>query len=218
VNVKGRDMNNNWNKVIYKVWSPVYDHFFNKGMFHAARKKVFGELDLPEGSRVLFVGAGTGADLNFFDDKLLELTAIDYSSDMLQKARDKFRDWDIDFLQMDAQNMGFPSGSFDFIVCSLVLSVVPAPLRCLGEMHRVLTNGGTILIFDKFSSGEKRSSFLKKILRSVIKVLGTDIGLNHIELLGNMKGELSIEKDEPIMLRGMYRKIVLMKIKENLYD
>ncbi|WP_421378470.1 class I SAM-dependent methyltransferase [Bacillus salacetis] len=206
-------MNNKWNKFIYKIWSPFYDLFFNRGLFLSARKKVFAEIDLPEGSRVLFVGTGTGADIEFFDDRTLEITAIDYSSDMLQKARDKFRDSNVEFLQMDAQDLDFPHGSFDFIVCSLVLSVVPNPLACLQETHRVLRNGGTIFVFDKFSSNQKPSSISKKILRQVIRILGTDIGLDHTDLLGNMKDELSVEKDEPVMLKGMYRKIVLMKLK-----
>jgi phosphatidylethanolamine/phosphatidyl-N-methylethanolamine N-methyltransferase len=218
VTAEGKQMNNNWNKIIYKIWSHVYDLFFNRGVFLAARRKVFAELDLPKGSRILFVGAGTGADIEFFDDRLLEITAIDYSGDMLRKARNKFRNSNIHFLQMDAQDMDFPCDSFDFIVCSLVLSVVPDPLKCLYEVNRVVKDGGTILVFDKFSPNQKNLGFIKKFLRRLIKVFGTDIGLNHAELLRNMKEKLTVEKDEPVMLRGMYRKIVLMKLKERVNE
>lgn len=209
-------MNSTWNKIIYKIWSPIYDHLFNKGLFLQARKKVFSGLELRKGSKVLFVGIGTGADLEFFNDRLLDLTAIDYSSDMLRKAQGKFRSTNIDFIQMDAQDMNFPEDSFDFIVASLILSVVPDPLKSLQEMNRVLKNGGSILVFDKFSSN-KSGFFLTKILRPVIKVLGTDIGINHYELISKMDCALRIQKDEPVMLKGMYRKLLVEKVEVEGY-
>ncbi|EDL66302.1 class I SAM-dependent methyltransferase [Bacillus sp. SG-1] len=209
-------MNSTWNKIIYKVWSPIYDQLFNRGLFLDARKKVFTGLELPKGSKVLFVGIGTGADLEFFNDRLLDLTAIDFSSDMLKIARGKYKNSNIDFVQMDAQDINFPDDSFDFIVASLILSVVPDPLKSLQEMNRVLKNGGSILIFDKFSSN-KSGFYLTKILRPVIKVLGTDIGINHWELISKMDGALRIQKDDPVMLNGMYRKLLVEKVEGEGY-
>lgn len=56
-------MNNQWNKKIYKLWSPVYDLFFNKGPFLQARKKIFQDMTFTKNQKILFVGVGTGADL-----------------------------------------------------------------------------------------------------------------------------------------------------------
>lgn len=36
-------MNNNWNKIIYKIWSPIYDKIFNSDIFLHARKQIFQE-------------------------------------------------------------------------------------------------------------------------------------------------------------------------------
>ena len=47
--------------------------------------------------------------------------------------------------------MSFADESFDYIVASLILSVVPNENKCFEEMIRVLKKDGRILIFDKFA-------------------------------------------------------------------
>lgn len=84
-------MNNFWNKVIYKIWSPIYDGIFNSGIFLNARKQIFEEIPFNKEQRILFVGVGTGADLELINHYDLDITAIDFSPDMLRKARKKFR-------------------------------------------------------------------------------------------------------------------------------
>ena len=204
-------MNNHWNKVIYKLWSPVYDTFFNAGYFLAARKKVFQGMAIDHQQKVLFVGVGTGADLELMNLDGLEITAIDYSQDMLNQARKKFKGSSIQFLEMDAQQMLFNNNQFDRVIGSLILSVVPNAEVCFQEMERVLKPGGEILLFDKFLPKEKKLSLPRRIIRPVIKLFGTDIGLNFDRLLENNQGTLHIKEDVPVMFNGMYRKIVLSK-------
>jgi phosphatidylethanolamine/phosphatidyl-N-methylethanolamine N-methyltransferase len=88
--------------------------------------------------KVLFVGVGTGADLELINLDNLTITAIDYSDDMLNKAKEKFKGSAIQFNKMDAQDMSLRDNQFDVVVASLVLSVVPDADRCLKEMLRVL--------------------------------------------------------------------------------
>ncbi|WP_456274588.1 class I SAM-dependent methyltransferase [Bacillus sp. AK031] len=203
-------MNNHWNKWVYKMWSPVYDLLFNRGSFLNARKQIFQEMDFHCTETILFAGVGTGADLEWIDHTSLRITAIDYSPDMLQKAKKKFPDTGIMFLEMDVQDMDFEDDSFDIIAASLILSVVPDPQKAMKEMIRVLKTGGRLIVFDKFASS--KPSFIKGFLRGAIKMVGTDIGLNFNELISESKDELLVEMDEPIMLHGMYRKIILKKI------
>ncbi|HWO97455.1 MAG TPA: class I SAM-dependent methyltransferase [Bacillus sp. (in: firmicutes)] len=205
-------MNNQWNQVIYKCWAPFYDLFFNKGMFYRARKRVFQEILWKKGQKVLFVGIGTGADLEFIPYPDLEITAIDYSEEMLQKAEEKYGNSSIHFQQMDAQMLDFESGAFDMIVASLVLSVVPDPVKVMKEMVRVTKEEGEILIFDKFSSKNKRLSFGMKLIRPVIKILGTDIGLSFDKVYQHVHHHCRIQQDIDVMMKGMYRKITLQKI------
>ncbi|MFK4392741.1 phosphatidylethanolamine/phosphatidyl-N-methylethanolamine N-methyltransferase [Peribacillus frigoritolerans] len=204
-------LNNSWNKVIYKFWSPVYDKIFNSHLFLDARKRMFEELDFHDHAKVLFVGVGTGADLELIKNLDLEITAIDLSADMLKKAMGKFDDASINFLEMDAQHMEFTNESFDYVVGSLVLSVVPDANECLREMIRVVKGEGEIILFDKFISKDEKLSLPKKLLRPIIRFLGTDIGLRFEDLFSGHGDIMEIEEDRPIMLNGMYRKIIISK-------
>lgn len=204
-------MNNFWNKVIYKIWSPIYDGIFNSGIFLKARKQIFQKIPFNKEQRILFVGVGTGADLELINHYDLDITAIDFSPDMLRKAREKFIDSPINFLEMDAQNMAFNNKSFDYVVGSLILSVVPDADKCFQEMVRVLNQSGRIIIFDKFTPKNNKLSLSRKIIRPFVRVLGTDIGLNFEELYLKNNNNLRVEKDNPVMMNGMYREIIISK-------
>ena len=207
-------MNNRWNEIIYKLWSPVYDKIFNSGKFLEARKRIFEEKKFTRNQNILFVGVGTGADLELLNHNELNITAIDYSSDMLEKAKAKFEGSSIQFLKMDAQDMNFKEKHFDVVVGSLVLSVVPDADKCIKEMVRVLKPNGEIIIFDKFLPKGKKLSHIKKAVRPLIKLLGTDISVSFEKLYEENKEVLSIEEDLALMFNGMYRKIVIRKMSD----
>lgn len=205
-------MNNSWNKFIYKIGSPIYDKVFNSGIFLNARKRIFQSIPFDSKQKILFVGVGTGADLELINYADLDITAIDYSPDMLGKAKIKFKDSTIKFLEMDAQNMVFEDESFDYVVASLILSVVPDANKCFQEITRVLKHEGKIIIFDKFAPENKKLSLPKVLLRPIISVLGTDIGRSFEELIPKNNKHIKVEEDIPIMMNGMYRKIIIAKI------
>lgn len=204
-------MNNSWNKVIYKGWAPIYDAIFNAGPFSRAREKLFKDIHFQPGAKVLFVGVGTGADIDKLPYEQLEITAIDYSEDMLQKAKDKFKGSSITFLKMDAQYLGFDDDTFDYVVGSLILSVVPDSRKTFGEMIRVCRKGGLVIVFDKFAEPGKGLSFVKKAFRHVIKLFGTDIGVSFEEICQTKRAKVRLISDEGVMFGNMYRRILLGK-------
>ncbi|WP_332910048.1 class I SAM-dependent methyltransferase [Paenibacillus sonchi] len=207
----GDYMNNSWNRIIYKLWAPLYDRVFNSGAFAGARKKALSDLDLKPGQQVLLVGAGTGADLPLISGRSLSVTAIDLSPAMLAEARSKVKEGEkITFLEMDAQDLRFGDETFDVVIANLILSVVPDAERCMQEIVRVTSHGGKIVIFDKFASNGRVSPVMK-VLRPLISVLGTDIGRDFNMLFLPYKEQLSIKEESPLLMRGMYRKIVLEK-------
>ncbi len=110
-----------------------------------------GHLPVPESGRALDLGTGAG----FFSFILSELgwsvTAVDYSEEMLEKARGNASALgfsDIEYRQMDAQNLSFPDGAFDAVVSRNVTWTLPNPAKAYGEMVRVLRPGGRIVNFD----------------------------------------------------------------------
>ncbi|MFD2760417.1 class I SAM-dependent methyltransferase [Lentibacillus juripiscarius] len=205
-------MNNSWNKVIYKLWSPIYDKFFNSGPFSNVRKEVLKSLSTKESKKILIVGVGTGLDLEYIDGSKFEITAIDLSPHMLREAENKFSGTSITFLEMDAQNLKFDDDTFDYVVGSLILSVVPNANQCFKEMIRVLKRNGQLLIFDKFVPKNKSLTFIQKLIRPIIALLGTDIGLNFDRMIQSCNEGLEVKEDVPVMLKGMYRKIIIKKL------
>jgi len=108
--------------------------------------------------------------------------------------------------------MDFKDESFDYVVASLILSVVPDANKCFLEISRVLKHEGKIIIFDKFAPKNKKLSLLKVFLRPIISVLGTDIGRSFEEIITKNNKSLIVEEDTPVMINGMYRKIVITKV------
>ncbi len=100
--------------------------------------------------RVLEIGTGPG----FFAILLCELgfdvTAVDLTPAMLREAKenagplaDKIR-----FLEMNAEELTFPDGSFDLVVSRNLTWNLPHPDRAYAEWARVLKPGGLLLNFD----------------------------------------------------------------------
>lgn len=203
-------MNNRWNKLIYRAGAPFYDFLFNAGPFARARKKVFSDLAPEPDRRVLLVGVGTGADLRFFCGKGLEITAVDLSPAMLAQAKSKVSgNEQIRFLEMDAQDLRFADQTFDYVIASLILSVVPDEHQCMSELVRVTKERGRIIIFDKFKGAEGEMPLMMRMLRPLIAVMGTDIGRDYRAILKPHMGRLIIREDSPALFGEMYRKIVL---------
>ncbi len=178
----------------------------------AARKKVFQNVQLEPEQKILLIGVGTGANLAFIMNKEAEITGIDLSSDMLQKAKKKYGSPQVTFLEMDAQELTFLQESFDLVIANLILSVVPDPDQCFREMLRVTRTGGRIVIFDKFVLPNQELTLSKKILRPIIRMMGTDIGRQFEHIVQPYSKSIVVAEDSPILFNGMYRSILLRKI------
>lgn len=99
---------------------------------------------------VLDVGCGPG----FFSVLLArlgyEVTAVDYTENMLEEARKNAAHYgvDIDFRRMDAQKLDFEDGIFDLVISRNVLWNLEQPEQAYREWLRVLKPNGTVMNFD----------------------------------------------------------------------
>lgn len=93
--------------------------------------------------RVLEIGVGTGRNLEFYSPRV-ELTAIDISGRMLERAGDRARSIGrpVDLRHADVQALPFPDGSFDTVTATCVFCSVEDPVRGLREVQRVLKGDG----------------------------------------------------------------------------
>jgi len=160
---------------------------------------------------VLFVGVGTGADIDQIPYNSLKVTAIDFSEDMLIQARKKYESENIDFIQMDAQSLNLSDNTYDYVIGSLLLTVVPDGKKAFDEMVRVTKNGGQIVVFDKFVDGNKELPLSKRLIRPLIRLLGTDIGLSFESISNETKSIRLLEKKD-LLFKGMYKRFLLRKL------
>jgi ubiquinone/menaquinone biosynthesis C-methylase UbiE len=101
--------------------------------------------------RTLDVGTGAGFYAFLLSELGCKVKAIDYSEDMIDQAKENAKLLGyppIEFLKMDAQDMAFENGSFDFIISRNVTWTLPNPEKAYGEWCRVLSPGGVIMNFD----------------------------------------------------------------------
>lgn len=136
----------------YARWAPVYDATFG-AITRVGRRRAASVLN-GLGGRVLEVGVGTGLSLPAYRPEV-EVTGIDASAEMLEKAREKVAELGLthvrDLRLMDARAMDFAAGSFDHVSALHIMSVVPEPERVMAEIARVLRPGGTVVMVNHFA-------------------------------------------------------------------
>jgi ubiquinone/menaquinone biosynthesis C-methylase UbiE len=76
-------------------------------------------------------------------DQEADITAIDFSEEMLRRAKEKARQQKVKvrLQQMHVQSLEFPDDTFDTVVASFVFRSVPNPVRGLMEVERVCRLG-----------------------------------------------------------------------------
>jgi SAM-dependent methyltransferase len=92
---------------------------------------------------VLEIGAGNGLNLAYYRnvDRLVVLEPDPHMLKHLRR-RAQFVSYPLDIVEISAENLPFPDGSFDAVVASLVLCSVGDQARVLAEIRRVLKPGG----------------------------------------------------------------------------
>ena len=129
----------------YKIWARLYDTLLDK-LFGFDREHVVSYV---KGKKVIEVGVGTGLNLPYYT-KTCNVTGIDFSPDMLRKAKAKAGK-NVILKRMDAMNMKFKKNSFDGALLTYVVRVMPDPVKMMKEIQRVTKPGARIVIYDNFS-------------------------------------------------------------------
>ncbi len=100
---------------------------------------------LPDNASILEVGAGTGANFEFYP-ACRQAVASDLSIKMIEFARGKTDS--IAIVQADAQALPFPAGHFDAAFATLVFCSVPDPVKAFAELGRVVKRGGRVVLLE----------------------------------------------------------------------
>jgi|TARA_R110002049_G_scaffold140930_5_gene302327 phosphatidylethanolamine/phosphatidyl-N-methylethanolamine N-methyltransferase len=194
----------------YARWAPIYDKTFG-ALTSVGRRRAVAHINRGKGS-VLEVGVGTGLSLSHYAPHL-QVTGIDFSEDMLKKARNRVARERLTYVaelrQMDARALDFPDASFDTVTAMHVLSVVPEPEKVMGEIARVLKPGGQVVITNHFVRTTGVLAFVERVSAPFANTLGWHSDFQMETVL--QEDGLEIEDHRALPPLGMMTFLVLRK-------
>ena len=143
----------------------LYDCFMRKD--RAVYEKMY-ELIRPvvKDKTVLEVATGTGLIAKHIVKAAAHIEATDASVEMIAEAKRDNQSAKLHFSVQDMFRLPYADKSFDVVIVSNALHIVPQPEKALAEIHRVLKDDG-VLIAPTFThagnsfSGKVRAFFMK---------------------------------------------------------
>jgi S-adenosylmethionine-diacylgycerolhomoserine-N-methlytransferase len=123
-------------------------------MFLRGRRRAVRQLQLQPDSAVLEVGCGTGMNfpyiLSVLDRRDGQLVGVDFSTEMLRKARKKIDRKDflkVELVRQDASNLALDR-HFDAVLFAYSLSMIPEWEAALRRAYEHLRPGGRLVVLD----------------------------------------------------------------------
>lgn len=190
-------------RLAYKRWAPVYDHTFG-AVSDLARRSAVRYMNTRQGS-TLEVGVGTGLALGDYAPHL-EITGIDLSPEMLEKARLRVEEKGLTnikaILEMDAGDLKFADNSFDTTVAMFLITVVPDPEKVMHELARVTKPGGEVLLVNHFSTEEGVRGWVERRMAPFAELIGWRPVFDVSRVMGS--NELELTGSEPLKPWGIF--------------
>jgi ubiquinone/menaquinone biosynthesis C-methylase UbiE len=108
----------------------------------------------------LEIGAGTGLNLPHYTEAVTELVLAEPDPHMARRLRERLEQerppTPAGVIEAPSEELPFDDGSFDTVVSTLVLCTVEDPVRAVGEIRRVLVEGGALLFLEHVRSQRSR--------------------------------------------------------------
>ena len=146
----------------------IYDHFMRKDT--AAYEQMY-ELLRPavRHKTVLELATGTGLIAGHIVNDALYVEAMDASAEMIAEAKRNSHSAKLHFSVQDMFHLSYADQSFDVVIVSNALHIVPNPEKALQEIKRVLKDNG-ILAAPTFTHAE--NAFFGKVRAFFMKLVG----------------------------------------------
>jgi SAM-dependent methyltransferase len=95
---------------------------------------------------VIEIGFGTGHSLASYPSSVTRVWAVEPSPTARRLAAERIAaaPFPVEFVELDGERIELPDHSADSAVSTFTLCTVPAPLRTLGELRRILRPGGRL--------------------------------------------------------------------------
>ena len=130
----------------YNQWAEQYDSMENKtrDLERLAKQQILSSIQI---SNVLELGCGTGKNTEWIATKANQVLAVDFSEEMLEKARKKITAKNVSFAQADiSKPWNFISIKPDLITCSLILEHIQDLDFVFAEAFKALEKDGLFYI------------------------------------------------------------------------
>jgi demethylmenaquinone methyltransferase/2-methoxy-6-polyprenyl-1,4-benzoquinol methylase len=139
------------------------------------RREVIRRAGLPAQGRLLDLGTGTGdlARLGLQKSHGCQVTAADFTLEMMREGRKEASPAGLEWSAADALNLPFASESFDAVVSGFLLRNVTDVKRSLREQRRVLKPGGRLVALD---TTRPRPSLLTPFIQFHLHVVIPNLG------------------------------------------
>ena len=196
---------------VYSKIASTYDVFFGPALHHG-RCRAIACMDLQPGDRVLEVGVGTGINLPLYP-RHAQVSAIDFSPSMLQKAHEKVAKQGLDHVrlyEMDASSIQFPDDSFDVVYAPYLINCVPDPIGVAREMMRVCRPGGRIFLLNHFRSANPIMSTIERFWTPVSIHMGFTVDMPLDGLL-EQTGLRAVSVEKVNFPRSLWRLVTCVK-------
>src|SRR5436190_3890049 len=126
----------------------LYDRYMGPLLFEPYARLIAERSALLKPTRILETAAGTGIVTRALNEAVPQarIVATDLNPGMIDFATQRVRSKQIAFHRVDAQDLPFPDGSFDLVVCQFGVMFFPDKVRANREAWRVLVSGGRYLL------------------------------------------------------------------------
>ena len=121
------------------------------------------------GKTVLELATGTGLIAKNLVHDAAMIEATDFSPEMIAEAQKENHYSKLHFSVQDMFHLPYADGSFEVVIASNVLHIIPEPEKAIAEMERVLTTDG-VLILPTFTHGEM--GFFAHLKANLMKCFG----------------------------------------------
>ncbi|MBE0539066.1 MAG: class I SAM-dependent methyltransferase [Ignavibacterium sp.] len=133
-------------KTAYNIWSAQYDTNENKtrDLEAMAIRKTLSKIKFDS---CLEIGCGTGKNTEWLKNKSKQLTAVDFSEEMIIKAKQKIKSDNVRFVQADIKKKwNFINEKYDLVTFSLILEHIEELGKIFYQVSEALVSGGYVYI------------------------------------------------------------------------
>lgn len=154
--------------------------------------------------RILELSVGAGANFSVYP-KDVHVTAVDFSSAMINKAREAAEEAGIsaEFIVGDIETLDFPEQSFDTVVSTLSICSYAIPVSVMNNMNKWCKPNGHILMLEHGISKSKIYSWVQKKGTNIwFSWKGCHLNRDILDMVS--KSNLKITRQKSYMLQSVH--------------